>query len=227
MSNEELINNLILNGYLKTPAIIQAFKKVDRADFVPDNMKNLAYINDPLPIGHGQTISQPLTVAIMFELLNPKPGQKILDIGFGSGWTTAMLANIVHSQPESKGLVVALEIIPEIFEFGKKNIEKYHFKNVELFNQSGYEGLPKEAPPSLLARRSPEGEGESLAEGFDRILVSASTQEVSESLKKQLKIGGKLVIPVRNSIFEIKRKEDDEFEEKEHFGFSFVPFIEN
>jgi len=204
MFNQELIDELTRGGYLKTPPIIDAFSRIDRKDFVVPGMRDVAYMNEPLPIGYGQTISQPLTVAFMLELLSPKSGQKILDIGFGSGWTTALLAHIVGQEGEIYGI----EIIPEIFEFGKKNMNKYHHMNIKLFNQSGYEGLKEE-------------------KDFDRILVSASAQEIPKQLKVQLKIGGKLVIPVRNSIFEIKRKEDDEFEEKEHFGFSFVPFIEN
>jgi len=220
MSKEQLLKSLISGGYLKTPVIVKAFRKIDRADFVPQDIKDSAYIDNPLPIGHGQTISQPLTVAIMFELLDPKPGQKILDIGFGSGWTTVLLAHIVGD----KGKVFGIEIIPEIYEFGKRNIEKYPHSNIKLFNQSGREGLPPEAPPAPSGLSQAWSRG---VEGFDRILVSASAQEIPEPLKKQLKIGGKLVIPVRNSIFEIERKEDNEFEEKEHFGFTFVPLVKD
>ncbi|MDP2934232.1 MAG: protein-L-isoaspartate O-methyltransferase, partial [bacterium] len=86
---EELIKQLIKDGYLKTPLIIGAFEKIKREDFVPDDLKGEADINAPLPIGYGQTISQPLTVAFMLELLQPKPDDKILDIGSGSGWQTA------------------------------------------------------------------------------------------------------------------------------------------
>ncbi|MCD6283661.1 protein-L-isoaspartate O-methyltransferase, partial [bacterium] len=92
---ETLIQQLISEGYLKTPEIIKAFREIDRKDFVPSYLKKEAYINAPLPIGFGQTISQPLTVAFMLELLQPKRGDKILDIGSGSGWTTALLAYIV------------------------------------------------------------------------------------------------------------------------------------
>ncbi len=79
-------------GYLKSPLLIEAFKKIDRKDFVPKDLGNLAYINEPLHIGFSQTISQPLTVAFMLELLDPRPGEKILDVGAGSGWQTALLA---------------------------------------------------------------------------------------------------------------------------------------
>ena len=95
---ENLINSLISDGYLKTPLLIEAFKNIDRQDFVPEEYKNSAYINEPLPIGFEQTISQPLTVAFLMELLEPKPGEKILDIGAGSGWSAALLAYVVGKE---------------------------------------------------------------------------------------------------------------------------------
>lgn len=204
MSQKELLDNLIERGYLKTPLIIDAFSRIDRKDFVIPSMQDAAYLDEPLPIGHGQTISQPLTVAFMLELLNPKSGQRILDIGFGSGWTTALLAHIVRLE----GKVYGIEIIPEIFEFGKGNINKYPHANVALFNQSGYERLAKE-------------------KDFDRILVSASTGEIPRQLKVQLKIGGKMVIPVRNSIYLVEKESEKKFKEEEHFGFSFVPLVKS
>ncbi len=137
----ELIEELIKDGHLKTPEIIEAFKAINRADFLPEELRGQAGINAPLLIGQNQTISQPLTVAFMLELLEPKAGEKILDIGSGSGWQTAIIAYIV-SQPLKEegqalrqegqalrvgGQVFAIERISELAEFGKNNINKYDF----------------------------------------------------------------------------------------------------
>jgi len=116
-----LINQLISEGTLKTPAIISAFEKIKREDFMLPENADEAEANYPLSIGHSQTISQPFTVAFMLELLEPQPGDKILDIGSGSGWTTALLAEIIGPQ----GQVFAIERIPELKKFGENNVKKY------------------------------------------------------------------------------------------------------
>jgi len=216
-----LVDDLIQEGWLKTPRIIEAFKKIKRIDFLPKGMENLAELNEALPIGYGQTISQPLVVAFMLELLMPEEGEKILDIGSGSGWTSALLGEIVGE----RGKVVAVEVVPELKEFGEKNTSKYNFIQkgiVEFICADGSKGYPKEAP-------------------FDKILVSATAIQLSQSWKDQLKIGGRIVTPINSSIwlFIKKKKEGDEpsahldstqegfvFEEKEYPGFIFVPLIE-
>src|SRR3990167_725228 len=113
MTREDLINELIKDGYLKTPAIIEAFKRIDRKDFVPEEMKEMAYENTALPIGEKQTISQPLVVAFMLELLELKSGEKILEIGTGSGWNTALMAKIAGE----KGKIISIERIKELNQF--------------------------------------------------------------------------------------------------------------
>ena len=116
-----LTDNLIKEGWLKTPRIIEVFKKIKRVDFLPQNMKDLAEVNEAMSIGHRQTISQPLVVTFILELLQPKEGEKILDVGSGSGWTFSLLAEIVGE----KGKVIAIELISELKEFGERNTIKY------------------------------------------------------------------------------------------------------
>ena len=201
----KLISDLIKNGYLKSDSIIDAFSKVNRVEFVTDDMESQADVDVALPIGYGQTISQPLTVAFMLELLDPRAGQIILDVGMGSGWTTALLAEIVGKA----GKVIAVERIKELMERGKKNVDKYNYVGrgiAEFYLADGSRGLPQKAP-------------------FDRILVSASSPSIPQPLKDQLKIGGKMVLPVRNSIFYLEKKSEQEFFQEEFPGFSFVPLI--
>mgnify|MGYP001617912832 CR=1 FL=1 len=200
-----LADDLIKTGWLKTPEIIAAFRKIKREDFLPKDMKNSAGLNEALPIGSGQTISQSLTVAFMLEKLNPKPGQKVLDIGSGSGWTSALLAEIVGEE----GKVTALEIVPELKNFGEKNASKYNFirkKILKFVLADGSKGFKKEAP-------------------YDRILVSASARKLPPALKKQLKANGIIVIPIRNSIWVLEKKSENEFVETEYPGFAFVPLV--
>ena len=197
-----LIDKLIRDGWLKTPRIIKSFRKIKRIDFLPEEIKNLAEVDEALPIGFEQTISQPLVVAFMLELLQPEPGNKILDVGSGSGWTNALLWQIVGS----KGRVISLEIIPELKEFGRRNAEKYK-GNIESICADGSKGFEKEAP-------------------YDKILASASAKEIPLAWKEQLKIGGILVTPVNNSIWRFFKKSETEFVGEEYPGFIFVPLIE-
>jgi protein-L-isoaspartate(D-aspartate) O-methyltransferase len=206
-----LIDELIRDGYLKAPEIISAFKKIKRDDFILPENKNDSEINAPLPIGYGQTISQPLTVAFMLELLEPKEGEKILDVGSGSGWTTALLAEIVGK----KGKVFALEIIPKLKEFGEKNVSRYNFikKGTVLFIEGdGWQGLPEFAP-------------------FDKVLVSAAASRIPEKLLEQIKIGGRLVIPIGENyqtqeIVLIDKIGENKYKEKRFPGFVFVPLVD-
>ncbi|MBI2644039.1 MAG: protein-L-isoaspartate O-methyltransferase [Candidatus Wildermuthbacteria bacterium] len=205
---EELVKNLQEGGWLKSPAIIRAFRAINREDFVPDDVKNFAYLDIALPIGWGQTISQPAVVAFMLELLQPKEGEKVLDIGAGSGWTTALLSQIVGP----KGRIVAIEIIPELAEFGKKNIAKYNFLEKGIANflcKNGAEGESQESP-------------------FDRILISAAlpSDTIPLPLQRQLRNGGTLVSPIGDSIWRFQKVREKEFSRQEYPGFVFVPFIQ-
>lgn len=191
---------------MKSNVIVDAFSEIGRIEFVRSEFEREAEADIPLPIGFGQTISQPLTVAFMFELLNPERGQNILDIGSGSGWTTALLSYIVGL----KGKVTAVEVIPELCKWGEKNAEKFKFVSngiAEFHCNDGSKGFSNNAP-------------------YDRILVSAMVQEVSKELKDQLKIGGKIVIPIHNDIWYLEKKGEDNFYKEEFPGFSFVPLVQ-
>lgn len=204
-----LIKELIEEGILKTPSLIEAFEKIDRKDFTPEELRDKAYLNTPLPIGCGQTISQPLTVAFMLELLQPQSGDRILEIGSGSGWQTALLSNVVGGPPDKAGKVFALELIPELMIFGQKNVAKYGFiknKIAEFHSLNAINGLPEKAP-------------------FDKIISAASGDELPPDWKEQLKVGGRIVAPIKNSIHLFIKKTEKEFEESVYHGFAFVPLI--
>lgn len=200
ITNKDLVEHLINTNSLYSEQIIDAFIHVDRADFI-QNYTNEAYYDCPLPIGDLQTISQPTTVAMMFEMLSPKEGDTVLDIGSGSGWTTALLSYIV----KDKGSVTGLDRIDQLVELGRKNLQKYNFKNTKILKASRKLGIPDQR--------------------FDKILVSAAAEEIPYELTKQLKPLGKLVIPVRNSIYEITKEENDTLKSIEHYGYVFVPLI--
>jgi len=210
------VSGFIKQGVLKTPRIIEAFKKIDRADFVLPENRDDAYIDAPLPIGERQTISQPYTVAFMIELLQPKSGDKIFEIGFGSGWQTTILAHIVSRESQisnlksqNLGIIFAVERIRGLFEFGVRNISKYNFIKkgiVKTILGDATAGLKKYAP-------------------FDKIIAAASAQEVPDEWLKELKIGGRLVMPVRNSVWLYIKKSAQEFDKQEFPGFVFVPLV--
>ena len=199
---KKLIEELMSMGYLKTPRIIEAFRKVDRKDFILEDLQHEAYGNYPLPIGNGQTISQPLTVAFMLELLNPAEGDKILEVGAGSGWQTALLAELVGK----KGKVVAIERIPKLAKMAQRNLARYKYTQIELVLGDGAEGYDRQAP-------------------YDKIIAAASASSIPKAWEKQLKISGIAVFPLGNSIYLITKIKENRFERKEYPGFVFVPLI--
>lgn len=204
MTNLQLVKNLQKKGVLKTPRIIKAFESIDRKDFVLERYKKNTYNDIPLPIGHGQTISQPYTVSFMLELLEPSLNHQILDIGSGSAYTSALLAKIVGK----KGEVDAYEIIEELIKNAKENIKNYPDLNIKfhLSNENTIKKINKK---------------------YDRILVSAASDYILKNLIDILKINAKLVMPVNSSIYLITKKENNIIEKEEFYGFSFVPLINN
>lgn len=206
-----LVDDLIQSQVLKTPSIIEAFRHINRTDFLPEEYRLEAEVNAPLPIGHGQTISQPLTVALMLEWLSPEAGERVMDVGSGSGWQTALLAYIVSQQ--TGGLVIAIERISELKNFGEKNITKYDYIKsgvVKCFAKDGALGQTEFAP-------------------YDKIIIAAAAPRVPQKLLSQLKTDGRLVMPMGDeftqTIVVIDKTGEDTYKEERHPGFAFVPFI--
>ncbi len=169
---KKLIDYWISSGVLTGRKIISAFRKVKREDFVLPQFRDLAYEDEPLPTMAGQTISQPTTVAIMTQQLGPKAGQKVLEVGTGSGYQAAILSEIVGS----RGKIFTFEIINELFDFAKNNLKSY--KNVRVIFGNALEEIKK----SKIK--------------FDRIIVTAAAKEMPKTLFGQLKENGIMLIPV-------------------------------
>ncbi len=201
---EELISYWKTYDIIKDKDVLQAFKDVPRENFVPEKFADQAYIDSPLPIAGGQTISQPSTVMVMTEELKVKTGQKILEVGTGSGYQAAILSKLVGS----KGKIVSTEIVPELVDFARKNLEQSGIENVEVIEHDGSLGYEKGAP-------------------YDRIIITAACPKIPEPLIKQLKNGGILLGPVGSILSgqEMIRitKKDDELKEERLGEFLFVP----
>ena len=182
--------------------IRQAFEVMRRAQFLPKDERAQDAVDAPLPIGYGQTNSQPSTVADMLEWLDVRLGLRVLDVGSGSGWTTALLAYLVGAE----GHVAAVEIVPELVEFGQRNCERAGCHNVEFHHVRDVLGWPEGRP-------------------YDRILVSASAAELPDELLRQLRSPGKIVVPVGDTIAEIAKTKQGDVKLVEHPGYVFVPLL--
>ncbi len=152
------------------PAVMQVMARVPRHEFVPPALQEAAYENRPLPIGYGQTISQPYIVALMTDLLDLRPDHRVLELGTGSGYQAAVLAELVKQ-------VYTIEIVPELGEQARRRLARLGYRNAAVHIGDGYYGLPEQAP-------------------FDAVIVTAAANHVPPPLLRQLKPGGRMVIPV-------------------------------
>jgi len=184
--------------------LIRALEGVDRADFVPKHLASLAYTDTALPIGEGQTISQPYTVVFMLEQLQVQPGDTVLEIGYGSGWQTALLAHLVGPA----GRIYALELLPSLCKQGEDHLKKYPrlSQRIRFFCQSGERGYAEGAP-------------------FDRIVAAAEVADVPMIWREQLKTGGRMIYPKDGALVAEVKKRNNSFEVVTFPGFAFVPFI--
>jgi len=200
-SNRELVEGLKDQGVLKTKSLIDAFLAIDRAEFVPQGFKESSYDDFPIPIGGGSTISQPYTVAFMLENLNVKKGQKVLDIGSGSGWVTALLAHMVGP----KGFVWAYELKKGVGFFGQNNLMRLKLNNYEYSIGNAREFWRENAP-------------------YDRIISGAAFPTVDNEIYSLIKNGGIAILPTSASEIEkIIKDEKGHIKKEEFFGFMFVP----
>lgn len=186
------------------PRVMEAMRTVPRDAFVPEELKPFAFNNGPLSIGHGQTISQPYIVALMTDLLELAPHHRVLEIGTGSGYQTAVLAELAQQ-------VYTVELIAPLAETAAKRLRKLNYDNIEFLVDDGYEGWPKHAP-------------------YDGIIVTAAAAYIPPALIEQLKPGGRLVIPVgqpyqHQELIVVEKDKEGETEIHDILGVAFVPLI--
>lgn len=203
-AKREMIERHLKARGIKDPLVLQAMARVEREAFLPEDLKPFAYDDRPLPIGEGQTMSQPYIVAYMAEALGLKGGESVLEIGTGSGYAAAVLGEIA-------GSVVTLERHENLAESAREVLAKLKYANVEVVVADGSKGWPKAAP-------------------YDGIVVTAAGPKAPEALKRQLKLGASLVVPVGDrglyqSLLKITRTSKETYEETDLGGVAFVPLI--
>ena len=200
---KRLVDQLVLKG-IKSKIVIDALLKVPRHLFIDQDFETHAYIDKAFPIDSEQTISQPFTVAFQTSLLNLNKKDKVLEIGTGSGYQTAILMEIADS-------VFSIERQHKLYRRSRKNLTNLGYKTINIKYGDGYKGLQEHQP-------------------FDKILVTAGAEILPKQLLLQLKIGGKLVIPIGKDIQKmtvIERKSEKSFDKKIYGNFKFVPMLKN
>lgn len=210
-ARRRIVEYLVELGYVRSEKVKKALLSVPREEFVPEAYRDMAFNDHPLPIGYGQTISAIHMVAIMTEALDPEPGDKVLEVGTGSGYQAAVLAEIVGKMdPSRKGHVYTIERIPELAEFARRNLERTGYSEyVTVIVGDGTLGYPDEAP-------------------YDGIIVTAASPDIPEPLIEQLKDGGRIVIPVGDLWFQrlvIADKRGGELIRRYGIECVFVPLV--
>jgi len=201
---EKMVEEQLIPRGVSDPAVLDSFKKVPRERFVGPAHQKLAYVDAPLAIGEGQTISQPFTVAMMTQLLKLKATDKVLEVGTGSGYQAAILGEIVK-----EGRVFTIERFQNLMGKAHKTLKELRYLDVEVVGGDGTKGLPSEAP-------------------FDAIIVTAAAPEIPQLLIDQLKIGGRLVMPVGGEWYQemVRLTKTEDGVKKENFGgYRFVPLV--
>jgi protein-L-isoaspartate(D-aspartate) O-methyltransferase len=181
-----------------------AMREVPRDTFVPVDLRYAAFDNGPLPIGHGQTISQPYIVALMTDMLQLQPEHRVLEIGTGSGYQAAILSRLCR-------LVYSVEVVPELSEAAQRLFQQLGYDNIETRTGNGYEGWPEHAP-------------------YDGIIVTAAASHVPPALIEQLKPGGRLIIPVgepysHQELILVEKDPQGEIHTRDILGVAFVPLV--
>jgi len=196
---ERMVKTQIESRGVRNARVLSALRSVPRHLFVPESLREQAYEDHPLPIGSDQTISQPYIVAAMTEALDPQPGDRVLEIGTGSGYQAAVLAELVDR-------VYTIEIVEDLALRARDVLARGGWKNVEVIVGDGYRGLPEHAP-------------------FDGILVTAAPREVPRPLLEQLAVGARLVIPVGDFFQDLQvfERTPEGIEERSLFPVRFVP----
>lgn len=200
VTKEQMIETQLKRRGIKDPVVLQAMWEVDREFFIPEEVRDEAYYDGPLPIGRGQTISQPYIVAYMAQELKLQPDDIVLEIGTGCGYNAAVISKIVKK-------VYSIEVIDWLAEYAKNNLATAGITNVTTRLGDGFKGWPEKAP-------------------FDAIMLTAAPPAIPSPLKQQLKIGGRLLAPVginRQSLNLVERTGKSAFKEKELILVSFVP----
>ena len=201
VARQRMVDRQIMGRGISSQAVLEAMRHVERHLFVPKNLRDMAYTDQPLPIGHGQTISQPYIVALMTELLSVAPTDTVLEIGTGSGYQAAVLSRIVSH-------VYTIEIIEDLATHARDLLNELGYDNITVRAGDGYHGWPEHAP-------------------FDGIIVTAAPPKIPPHLLEQLAVGGKMVVPVGDAFQELQviSRADTGYQVQRSIPVRFVPMV--